>query len=89
MSDSTIVERHDLPAEPSSKLKSLDKTVTPEWKEVRFSSGDIYIGGWMDFQMCGQGHYVHANGNVYDGEMKGNKKHGTGRYAPLERAACG
>ena len=46
--------------------------------------GDISTFPWVECRVAESVHescrYLHANGNIYNGEMANNKKHGRGRY---------
>jgi hypothetical protein len=58
------------------------------------SSGDVCSGSWVDDQMTGEGKVVHSSGpihggghgrlvpsvgDVYEGGLRGNKRHGYGK----------
>jgi len=37
-------------------------------------------GMWVDNERSGQGTYIYANGDSYEGEWRKNQKHGDGVY---------
>ena len=44
---------------------------------VVFRNGDVYVGGWMNDEMCGVGEYKSASGvSVYNGQWLANEKQG-------------
>lgn len=47
--------------------------------EMKFSTGDKYVGQWKKGLKHGRGVYTYSNGDVYDGEYKHNIKEGHGQ----------
>lgn len=45
---------------------------------ITYADGAFYEGGWIKNKMYGHGILEKANGNVYTGDFKNGKKHGTG-----------
>ncbi len=43
------------------------------------ASGNKNTGNWVDGNITGQGTFVWANGDRYEGQFKDNKKHGKGK----------
>ena len=47
--------------------------------EIKFSSGDKYVGGFKDNGWYhGKGTYYHKSGSIFTGEFKNGKRHGAG-----------
>ena len=49
-----------------------------EHVSLQLGNSDRYEGEVLDGLMDGRGHYTFADGNVYEGELKNDKKHGRG-----------
>jgi hypothetical protein len=48
---------------------------------LKWPNGNVYFGDWKDSSMSGKGTFFYAVENdVYRGEFRDDKKHGTGRY---------
>jgi hypothetical protein len=45
-----------------------------------FADGGKYSGRFVQDNIQGQGKYNYSDGRVYEGEWRGNKKHGYGDY---------
>ena len=48
--------------------------------KMKWPDGGEYDGYWADSKMCGNGRFIHANGDVYTGEFEDNKANGKGVY---------
>ena len=59
-------------------VKLYSPVITGKGK-VKYGSGSIYEGEFLDNQRNGKGVYKYNNGNVYTGEFKKNKKDGIGK----------
>jgi len=46
--------------------------------ELNFANGDNYVGYFLEDNYDGEGKLKMKNGDVYDGEWEGGKKHGKG-----------
>lgn len=51
---------------------------------MKYRTGDLYEGEWLDDCMHGQGIMVYTNGEKYRGEWNENKRHGIGVHQFLE-----
>jgi hypothetical protein len=51
---------------------------------MKYRTGDMYEGEWVDDCMHGQGIMVYTNGEKYRGQWEGNKRHGIGVHQFLE-----
>jgi hypothetical protein len=47
--------------------------------EMKFSTGDKYVGEWKKGLKHGKGIYTYSNGDVYEGDYKHNIKEGHGK----------
>ncbi len=56
------------------------KTSRESLKIVRLSSHKIYIGEFREGQCTGKSIVIFKNGNIYEGMMDSNKRHGNGFY---------
>lgn len=45
-----------------------------------WADGAQYEGGWHEGKMQGQGRYIHANQDVYEGEFVADKANGKGMF---------
>ena len=48
--------------------------------KMKFPSGDIYHGIWVNDTMHGEGTYMYANGDIFSGIFDKGIKNGTGTY---------
>lgn len=73
-----------------SEQTKMRESGEPEKQEVKddgikesgihnLSNGDRYIGGFKDNKKCGEGEYIYANGDVYEGSVKLGNITGNGR----------
>ena len=46
----------------------------------KYSTGDVYFGGWKEDIFHGQGVYIFKGGQIYDGTLKNGMKDGKGVY---------
>lgn len=52
--------------------------------EVRYASGEVYVGGVRNGVPDGEGVYTWRNGDSYKGPFERGKKHGTGQYTEVQ-----
>lgn len=55
----------------------LDLRSDSQLGEFCWSTGNKYVGNWLNDEKSGEGIFYWANGDVYDGHWLVNKKNGT------------